>query len=471
MDSIHPPVKPKLSDPAIPLDTGEMAYVVLESLADSVYVLDRHWRMMFVNQAFVRHMGIAKADLLGRSLWDTLPAAQHPFLRPIYSRVMETGVAEALVQQSVIHPGITVDIRIFPVFDGIAIVFRDITRRMTAERALATSEAHLRLALEGAAMGDWAWNAETDEMSLSDQARRLYGLEPDARDMSREELRRARIHPDDVAIVRDAADQAQSSQLPYDVEYRVLRGEEWCWMRVMGKPDVRDEQIVGMHGLVQDIDDRKRANDRLQAEIVEREKAQQRQQLLIHELNHRVKNILAMVQAIAAQTLSTAATPEAARASLESRLIALAQAHDVLTRESWDGAELMDIITGAVAPHERQIRGRFHINGPHVRLAPKTAVSMAMAVHELATNAVKYGALANDGGWVEIGWTVQPVAAGIDLRLSWVERGGPPVTPPERRGFGTRLIARSLGSENGVAELTYPPEGARCEITVVLPVV
>jgi PAS domain S-box-containing protein len=471
MDSILPPVKPKLSDPSIPLDTGEMAYVVLESLADSVYVLDRNWRMMFVNQAFVRHMGVAKAELLGRSLWDTLPPTHHASLRPAYTRVMQSGIAEALVQPSVIHPRVTVDVRIFPVFDGIAIVFRDITRRTTAERALATSEAHLRLALEGAAMGDWAWNAETDEMSLSDQARRLYGLEPDARDTTRDELRRTRIHPDDVAIVRDAADRAQSNQSPYDVEYRVRRGEDWCWMRVMGKPDVRDHQIVGMHGLVQDIDDRKRANKRLQAEIVEREKAQQRQQLLIHELNHRVKNILAMVQAIAASTLSAAATPEAARASLESRLIALAQAHDVLTRESWDGAELMDIITGAVAPHERQIHGRFHINGPHVRLAPKTAVSMAMAVHELATNAVKYGALSNDEGWVEISWTVQPVAAGIDLRLSWVERGGPPVTPPARRGFGTRLIARSLGSENGVAELTYPPEGARCEITVVLPVV
>jgi len=471
MDSILPPVKPKLSDPSIPLDTGEMAYVVLESLADSVYVLDRDWRLVFVNQAFVHHMGMAKADLLGRNLWDTIPPTEHDRLRAAYSRVMETGVADTLVQPSVVYPGRTVDVRIFPVFDGLAIVFRDITRRTTAERALATSEAHLRLALEGAAMGDWAWNAETDEMSLSDQARRLYGLAPDARDMTRDELRRTLIHPDDVPIVRAAADQARSDQSPYDVEYRVRRGEDWCWMRVMGKPDIRDDQIVGMHGLVQDIDDRKRANERLQAEIVEREKSQQRQQLLIHELNHRVKNILAMVQAIAAQTLSTAASPESARVSLESRLIALAQAHDVLTRESWDGAELMDIITGAVAPHERQTRGRFRIGGPQVRLAPKTAVSMAMAVHELATNAVKYGALSNDEGWVEISWTVQPVAAGIDLRLSWVERGGPPVTPPARRGFGTRLIARSLGSEEGAAKLTYPPEGARCEITVVLPVV
>jgi two-component sensor histidine kinase len=237
----------------------------------------------------------------------------------------------------------------------------------------------------------------------------------------------------------------------------------------MGGPHIIDGRLIGVHGLVQDIDGKKRASDRLQAEIEEREKSQQRQQLLIHELNHRVKNILAMVQAMAAQTLSTAATPQAARVSLEARLIALAQAHDVLTRESWDGAELMDIVTGAVAAHERRPASRFRIDGPHVRLAPKTAVSLAMALHELTTNAVKYGALSNDAGWVTIDWTVQPVAAGVDLCLSWTEQGGPPVAPPQRKGFGTRLIARSLASESGVAELSYPPEGARCRITVVLP--
>jgi two-component sensor histidine kinase len=178
-----------------------------------------------------------------------------------------------------------------------------------------------------------------------------------------------------------------------------------------------------------------------------------------------------MVQAMAAQTLSTATSPQAARAALESRLIALAQAHDVLTRESWDGAELMDIIMGAVAPHELVSGFRFRVDGPRVRLEPKTAVSLTMALHELATNAIKYGALSNADGWVEISWTVQPVAAGIRLGLSWVEQSGPPVQPPGHKGFGTRLIARSLASEQGVAELSYPPEGARCQIRVVLPAI
>ncbi len=308
-------------------------------------------------------------------------------------------------------------------------------------------------------------------MTFSERALSLYGLEPKDQGMAREELRRLLLHPDDIAAVRTAAEQAHAHATHYDAEYRLRHGDAWRWMRVMGGPHVVDGRTIGVHGLVQDIDERKKASERLQAEIDEREKSQQRQQLLIHELNHRVKNILAMVQAMAAQTLSTAATPQAARVALEARLIALAQAHDVLTRESWDGAELLDIVTGAVTPHERVGSQRFRIDGPRVRLEPKTAVSLCMAIHELATNAVKYGALSNDEGWVEIGWTLQPVAAGTDLKLWWAEKGGPPVQPPDHKGFGTRLIARSLASEQGHAELSYPPEGARCEISVVVPVV
>jgi PAS domain S-box-containing protein len=469
MVSILPPQNRKAAERSSDVDTGEVALAVLDSLVDAVYVLDRDWRIIFANQGFVRHMNIARTELIGQTIWAAVSPSQQDRLREGLGRVMRTGIPEAFVQDSVVYPGRTVDVRVFPVFDGLAVVFRDVTRRANAERALATSEAHLRLALDGAAMGDWAWNAEADVMTLSERALALYGLGPEAQGMALDALRRLIMHPDDLPAMRVAAGQAYADQKHYDVDFRVHHGDGWRWMRVMGGPHIVNERVVGVHGLVQDIDDRKRANERLTAEIEEREKSQQRQELLIHELNHRVKNILAMVQAIAAQTLSTAPSPEAARASLEARLIALAQAHDVLTRESWDGAELMDIVSGAVAPYEGRPVRRFRTDGPRVRLEPKTAVSLALALHELATNAVKYGALSNDEGWVEIGWTVQPVAAGVDLRLSWVEQGGPPVRPPKRKGFGTRLIARSLGSEQGKAELSYPEEGARCEITVVLP--
>lgn len=447
-----------------------MALVLLESLGDPVYVIDGDWRVTFCNPAYCRHMAMPRETLLGRVLWDTMPPANRPRLEANYQRVMKTGVAEQFIHESVIYPGRSVDVRVFPMFDGVAVVFRDITRRVAAEQALAISEAHLRRALIGAQMGDWAWDAQSDRMTFSEQALELYGLGPEGQGMKREDLRRVLLHPDDVRAVHLAAQEAHANQHQYDVEYRVRREDGWRWMRVMGGPHVVDGVIVGVHGLVQDIHERKLASERLQAEIDERERGQQRQMLLIHELNHRVKNILAMVQAIAMQTLSTASSPEAARASLEQRLIALAGAHDVLTRESWDGAELLDIIAGAVKAHESRPGDRFRIKGPRVRLEPKTAVSLAMALHELATNAVKYGALSTEAGWIDIVWTATPAKGGIDLRLDWSEHGGPPPGTPARTGFGTRLILRSLAAEQGSAELAYPPEGCRCRLAVLLPV-
>jgi two-component sensor histidine kinase len=220
--------------------------------------------------------------------------------------------------------------------------------------------------------------------------------------------------------------------------------------------------------VVQDIHERKLANERLQAEIVERERAQQRQLLLIHELNHRVKNLLAMVQAIAAQTLSNAATPEEAQQALDLRLHALARAHDVLTREGWHGADLTDIIVGAVAPYEASAGLRVRTSGPPVRLEPQAAVTLAMVLHELATNAVKYGALSAEEGWVNLDWTTASTPDGLDLRLVWAEHGGPPVRPPRRKGFGARLIARSLAAEQGSAELIYAPEGVQCRMALIV---
>jgi PAS domain S-box-containing protein len=469
MASTSAPLNGRPPDPRDPASVGEIALVLLESMSDAVYAVDGDWRITFANPAFSRHMSMPQGQLIGRILWDVINAENRPRLELAYVRVRDSGLAEAFIQESVIYPGRWIDVRVAPVPGGLAVTFRDITRRVNAERALATSEEHLRRALDGAAMGDWSWNAETDAMTLSRRALALYGLGPEVQGMTRDALRRTMIHPDDLSTVRAAAARAHAEQGQYDVDYRVRRDSGWRWMRVMGAQHVVEGRTIGMHGLVQDIHELKLANERLQAEVEERERGQQRQLLLIHELNHRVKNILAMVQAIAMQTLSAATSPGAARESLELRLVALAQAHDVLTRESWDGAELSDIIAAALAPHQTPAGRRFRVDGPQVRLEPKTAVSLAMALHELATNAVKYGALSVAGGWVAIGWTAEPAPDGVALRLDWAEHDGPPVRPPTHRGFGTRLIARSLAAEGGTCELAYPSQGARCRIAVVLP--
>jgi len=196
-------------------------------------------------------------------------------------------------------------------------------------------------------------------------------------------------------------------------------------------------------------------------DITDRERAEEQRRLLVHELNHRVKNTLATVQAIAVQTLRGAASTTEASKALTERLMALAKAHDALTRESWEGAELHEIVEAATDPYGG--RNRFAVAGPSVWLSPALSLSLALSLHELATNAAKYGALSTAAGAVAITWEVVDRSMDARLKLRWIERGGPPVRPPTRRGFGSRLIERSLAAENGgSATIEYPPEGVVC---------
>jgi len=196
-----------------------------------------------------------------------------------------------------------------------------------------------------------------------------------------------------------------------------------------------------------------------QFEIVQRRRAEERQRLLIHELNHRVKNTLATVQSIAGHTLSGAADREEARRVLTDRLVALSRAHDVLTHESWEGAGMSEIARAATAAFTVHGEDRVRCDGPAVRLDPQRALAVAMILHELGTNATKYGALSEKAGVVDVRWRE---AAGC-IELEWSESGGPPVTPPGRRGFGTRLIERLARADlKGTVDLGYAPEGVRC---------
>jgi two-component sensor histidine kinase len=207
----------------------------------------------------------------------------------------------------------------------------------------------------------------------------------------------------------------------------------------------------------------------IQRDITDRKQAEEQRTLLIHELNHRVKNTLATVQSIASQTLRNAPTMRDAKEALEGRLIALARAHDVLTRESWEGAELKDIVGQAIAPYTSRDENRFHVSGPEIRLSPRMALALAMALQELATNAVKYGALANATGEIRITWDVEPALPKPRIHLRWEESGGPPVRAPNRRGFGSRLIERSLSQDlNGIARIEFRPTGIVCTVDAPL---
>ncbi|HWH18075.1 MAG TPA: HWE histidine kinase domain-containing protein [Allosphingosinicella sp.] len=203
--------------------------------------------------------------------------------------------------------------------------------------------------------------------------------------------------------------------------------------------------------------------------VLERKRTEEHQRLLINELNHRVKNTLAIVQSVAAQTFKGEAADPAAKQAFESRLGALAAAHDVLTAENWESASLDEVVrkTGLGCGADG---GRIQVEGPDVRLAPRTAVFLSMALHELCTNAVKYGSLSNASGTVAVSWDVLETPGGEELRLQWQEMGGPPVVPPSARGFGTRMIERGLASElGGTVRLEFMPKGLRCLVVAPLP--
>ncbi|MDB5423970.1 MAG: hypothetical protein JWQ29_1386 [Phenylobacterium sp.] len=196
-------------------------------------------------------------------------------------------------------------------------------------------------------------------------------------------------------------------------------------------------------------------------DVTEQIQAAAHRQLLVNELNHRVKNTLATVQSMAHQTLRGAASLADAQGMLTARLVSLSNAHNVLTRENWSGADISEIVAEALRPHDDPRSPRVLAQGPPIRLDARSALALSMALHELATNAAKYGALSNDTGVVRIDWSADPPAHVI---LAWRESGGPPVlAPPARRGFGSRLLQSGLSVELGAAaEIVYAPPGLVC---------
>jgi two-component sensor histidine kinase len=203
-------------------------------------------------------------------------------------------------------------------------------------------------------------------------------------------------------------------------------------------------------------------------DVTARRKADEQRILLIHELNHRVKNTLAVVQSIASQTLRRTDVDPDARKSFEARLLAMAKAHDILTQEHWSGADLSSLVEGIIHPFITDAE-RFRSSGTPIRLVPNESLTMALVFHELATNAVKYGAWSTPSGRVDVTWLATVGSKATSLRLTWQESGGPVVVPPTRSGFGSRLLDQAVSLEFGKsAEVTFDPGGLRCVLTAEL---
>jgi hypothetical protein len=330
----------------------------------------------------------------------------------------------------------------------------DIHETKEAQEALRESERRLELASEAGKLGVHEFNVATGRSTWSASLWHLFGLEGDGE----VPLERAveTIHPDDRERIRSEMEGIMRRPGPYQMEFRVRRADgTMLWVTDRGEAVGPVSQATGcvafVRGTILDISERKRHEEH--------------QRMLMNELNHRVKNTLATIQSMASQTLRTSPDLAEARERFGARLMALSKAHDVLTREKWEGAPLSDIVERAVAPYRGGESERFAIAGPAIRVSPRFALAIAMALHELCTNALKYGALSNDKGKVSVTWTVAKGKTAPELKMRWSEKGGPRVAPPARKGFGTRLIERGLADDlGGEVKMTFARTGVTCAI-------
>jgi PAS domain S-box-containing protein len=239
-----------------------------------------------------------------------------------------------------------------------------------------------------------------------------------------------------------------SSQTDPEVQCRRRDGTEF-WASVFVSP-VRDKSGELLQHFVSFVD------------LTKHKHAQAHSNMLINELNHRVKNTLATVQSIVWQALRTSTDAKLIGESIQARVSALSRSHDLLTREKWASAGLRDIVIDALGPFEVSgaLGERLVVRGENIRLSPKVTLALGIAFNELATNAVKYGAFSNEAGSIEISWSLAPCLDEDRLNLNWIERGGPLVSAPLRRGFGLQVIERGLAEElEGSVNLDFQPSG------------
>jgi PAS domain S-box-containing protein len=435
----------------------------LEQLYDTAPIglamLDRDLRFQRINKRLADINGHSVEDHLGRRAWDLVPdleATAGPMLR----RVLATGVALNNVEISGETPA-TKGVRhwveqFYPLGDsaggirGIGVICEEVTDRKRAERRLRASEERLRLAADAAKIGVFEWDPENDtSVFVNSHMRELFGAD---QSLSRTAFLDTFVHPDD----RDPVSRAfeARSLVPgrtVRITCRVRRGDSWRHIEFAGEFSTSDDGSPKLRflGIARDVTAIKHAEET--------------QRLLIGELNHRVKNTLATVQAIASQTLRRAKTPDEFVASLTGRLHALSHAHNLLTETTWSGADLSRLV------REQLVIGaatdpRVAIAGDVLILPPQTALRLGLVIHELGTNARKHGALSAAAGHLHVGWHVARVDDRPWLELHWRERGGPPVAPPDHRGFGTRLIEASLSALGGNAVLDYAREGLDCHL-------
>lgn len=314
----------------------------------------------------------------------------------------------------------------------------------TSAGRLKQSEERRSLALAAGQMGSWEWNPVEGNFVWDEGQYRIFGVEPTNFELTIDNIK-ALIHPDDWKHLQNAIMPKGRGSPPVQTEFRVIRPNgqmRWCTGTAVASIDATD-RIVRVSGVTVDVTDRK--------------DAEERQALLAREVDHRARNVLALVQSIV--RLTKADTIKSYIATVEGRIGALSRAHTLLAQSRWQGTDLARLIDEELAPYRTSNVKKVVTSGPEVLLEPGTAQTLALALHELSTNAAKYGALSELSGQVKVTWDLQPDR----LVLYWTELGGPAIQPPGSAGFGLRVISASIERQlAGKADFEWRPEGLHC---------
>lgn len=436
--------------------------LILDATPASIFYKDRENCFVRVNRAFAENMGAPKEELEGRSTFDIYPREQAEAYWRDDKEVMASGHPKLNIVEPMQSPAGELWMRTgkVPCRDpdgniiGVIGFAVDITDSLKAEEALRESEERLRSAIEGSEGAEWQIPADetqqhgfSDAADISPQSKRFIGFDADEFPNSVSAWRQ-RIHPDDLLEITEAARAHIEKQIPfYNAEYRI-RHKDGSWRYILSAGRLqRDSRGQPLRWVGVDWD------------ITEQKRREQQVQLLMNEVNHRAKNLLSVVQAVASQTAKH--QPAAFVERFTERLQSLAVSQDLLVKCHWQGIGIDELVRSQLAHFKDLIDGRVTLQGPRLALTAKAAQSIGMALHELATNASKYGALSNASGRVTIGWELAPGAPeGGRFALSWIERGGPPAEAPKRRGFGSTIIQTLPAVEfDAEVALDYAPEG------------
>lgn len=426
--------------------------------------IDKRGRLLRVNDAFCKIVGRSREDLLNTTFFDYTHEDDRAKDAALYARQTNCELDSYSIRKRARRPDGTIahlDVRSSSVRDaagrfqyGVRVI-QDVTEAKRMEDRVRDSERRMRELLEALPAAVYTTDGNGRITFYNKAAVEMAGRRPRSGDKWCVSWRL--YSPDGTPLPHDQCPMAVALK-----ENRPVRGVE----AVVERPDGTRVPFIPYPTPLRDADGNLIGAINMLVDITERKEAESRQKVLIDELNHRVKNTLATVQSLAMQTARHSNDGDGFVRNFEARLSALSRAHDLLTSRHWQNASMKSLVHQIVAPLAAHA-AEMQVGGPPVDLNPRAVLSLAMALNELLTNAAKYGALSSSDGAVSFVWTLRHEADRMLLDMDWQERGGPPVKPPRRRGFGTRLMERCIERDlDGEFDLVFEPEGVHCRMTM-----